>query len=386
MDSQRTRLLLGLGVSVFGVVLTWVLFRALKKSKPKNPLSVEPVSKGENHVEEKPRENFEDDDFSSLDIAPPLAYSSESDLRGKAEMAGDTVAGEQSFTDELAEMDEGIEETIIPTTAADTACTVNLDDTVTLHSSDLMSESYERSDLSLLADSDVMEVKHEKGTVSSDDANGVDSLRIQGEPAVEYSTSNDIVHDIGEVMNKNTSQKMAEMKVSADSLNAISSSNTENSSAYQEAEALIEEIVTPQSVAQLNASLNEIQTSVGTAKGAPIEAAQFAELEAAAVKEVGTGFHESDEDLSAVKSSASAGVDSGVGMASSGSRADDHVDSNLRSDNGSAFMDDKEPNMMDSVNSKVRKTCEQTATCGHVAHTTRLHPAHALSHKSYFVL
>lgn len=167
MDSPRTKLVVGFGISVVSVLVAYAVYRTLRPSKetkqpPQNPRP-------------KPKEvRFEDVDPDEFPLNPPVAASSECNLLDRvAEESREQSFNDSIVTEELVDTIEAPqEETIVPYAADQCSSSphpVDLDETVTLNSSDLSSSS-------------LVEVESSFG---SDDASKVESIPLDDSDIIE---------------------------------------------------------------------------------------------------------------------------------------------------------------------------------------------------------
>ena len=288
MESNRTKILVGAGVAFGAVVLTWVVyqsfFKPAKKRRRSRSYEASPPAAPENtDTSNNTPQHQEQTEYVETQISPPFEFGMKANLPQdeeelEANKSFEIMPGaENSFIeDEGADLsgDDGevVEEEIIAPQSVETALSapprvINLDDTVTLNSSDLCSgdDSHvgeddtipDDSDIIMLDDGDIAELLARKGE------NG--GLGTTSKSTQDVGNESDII-EVPIIPHNESPVECDPTVATNESLPTTDLQNeslsSDKSTEHSKSEVVEESVVQSDSVTQLNATLEEIEKNM----------------------------------------------------------------------------------------------------------------------------
>lgn len=291
MDSTRTKILTVVGVSLGTTLIAWVVYQSLFKK---------PLKKRKKSIDKKPVEDTQDNSIqgktthqpnepsqnADTQISPPFEFSMKANFPDdedvpEADRSHEIMPGaENSFIE-----DEGpelcvdrfvIEEDIIAPHSVETALSappvvINLDDTVTLNSSDLSSDAGSQtgvddtfpddSDIIMLDDSDITEllIGHAQKESNAQESDVAGDAKTE-----ECSFDSDIIEVPIVLKNESPMTYALPPNGIEDVPSKDLKDETDNTSVTEPAVVHEEVVIQSDSVTQLNASLDEIEKNMAT--------------------------------------------------------------------------------------------------------------------------
>lgn len=278
MYAQKVKLFVGVGATLF-VVISWAVYKALFKRADEDDLSPSTTRLTATAPDEAVPSKSEVGLEST--ISPPLAFKREpdplTDDEPEADRSHEIMPGaENSFIeDELLESSV-VEEIIAPesveTELSAPPVVINLDDTVTLNSSDLSSGDEDKddtmpddSDIVMLDDGDIAamvaeQLKSESSPIKSDQSFDSDIVEVPIVRNTDHREVNEapVVCNVDSILNSEPTETHEVPKTSDD----LPKEADEPMARDNDKPEVEEEVVQSDSITQLNATLEEIQKSM----------------------------------------------------------------------------------------------------------------------------